>query len=77
MAEQEVVRVIFRIDPSLIISGISLLLIFTGAGVITFRNLSLDKFRIGPIEVAMKEAQAEAQTEDEIRTAIETNRDSG
>lgn len=52
LMEQEVVRVLLRIDPSTIISGVCFTFVLLGAGFTVGRN-----FRIGPIEVEMKEPQ--------------------
>ena len=45
LLEQEMVRVVFRLDPSVLISGIAFALVLIGAGVTVGRN-----FKIGPVE---------------------------
>lgn len=49
LLEQELVRVVLRIEPSTLISGICFAFVLIGAGVTVGRN-----FRIGPVEVNLK-----------------------
>lgn len=52
LLEQEAVRVLLRIDPSTVISGICFAFVLIGAGVTVSRN-----FKIGPVEVAMRDRE--------------------
>jgi len=52
LLEQELVRVVLRIEPSTVISGICFVFVLIGAGVTVGKN-----FRIGPVEVALRERE--------------------
>lgn len=61
LLEQEFVRVMFQIEPSVLISGICFAFVLIGAGVTVGRN-----FRIGPVEVDM---QTDSQPDPEENSA--------
>lgn len=54
LVEQEAVRVILRLNPSGLISGICFALIIIGAGVTVGRN-----FKIGPVEIDLGDDKEE------------------
>lgn len=60
LVEQEAVRVLSggRLDPNILITGVSLILLLLGAGVITLRSM-----KIGPFHLTLRE-QAEEDEED-------------
>lgn len=60
LLEQEIVRVVIGISPSTIISGICFAFVLIGAGVTVGRN-----FKIGPVEVAVKDHEEESPSKPE------------
>jgi hypothetical protein len=72
LLEQEAVRVALRIDPSTVISGICFAFVLLGAGFTVGRN-----FRIGPVEVALREKEdLDRQEAEEDRNQRQGERDS-
>lgn len=54
LVEQEAFRVALTIQPSTLISGICFAFVLIGAGVTLGRN-----FKIGPVEIALREKESE------------------
>lgn len=59
LLEQELVRVLLRLSPSTVISGICFAFVLIGAGVTLSRN-----FTVGPVTVEMKDPPEERRKKD-------------
>lgn len=66
LLEQEFVRVVLRIEPSTLISGICFAFVLIGAGVTVGRN-----FKVGPVEIALKTPPEEEAEKPETAEPVE------